>query len=131
MDSVSNLILAIALMLVMWGMGLALVLDDFKRVVRYPKAVIIGLVSQLIILPLIGYGLIILMKVPADIAMGVMILAACPGGATPNLFSHLARADTALSVSWTAITSVITVVTIPLIMNFAMESLLDQSQIIH
>lgn len=131
MDSISNMILAIALMLVMWGMGLSLVVDDFKRVLRYPKAVIIGLLSQLILLPLIAYGLVILLNVPADIAIGVMILAACPGGATSNLISHLANADTALSVSLTAITSIVTVVTIPLIVNFALESFLDQSHLIH
>lgn len=130
MDSISNLILAVGLMLVMWGMGLSLILDDFKRVVRYPKAIAIGLVSQLILLPLIAYGLVILLKVPAEIAIGVMILAACPGGATSNLITHLSRADAALSVSLTAITSIITVVTIPLIVNFAMESFLDQSQMI-
>ncbi|MBY5958839.1 bile acid:sodium symporter family protein [Membranicola marinus] len=130
MDSISNLILAIGLMLVMWGMGLSLVVDDFKRVVRYPKAMVIGLVSQLVLLPLIGYALVLLMNVPAEIAVGVMILAACPGGATSNLITHLSRADAALSVSLTAVTSVITVVTIPLIVNFAMESFLDQSEMI-
>lgn len=130
MDSISNLILAIGLMLVMWGMGLSLVVDDFKRVVRYPKAIAIGLVSQLILLPVIAYTLVMLLKVPAEIAIGVMILAACPGGATSNLITHLSRADAALSVSLTAITSIITVVTIPLIVNFAMESFLEQSQMI-
>lgn len=130
MDSISNLILAIGLMLVMWGMGLSLVVDDFKRVVRYPKAMVIGLVSQLVLLPLIGYALVLLMNVPAEIAVGVMILAACPGGATSNLITHLSRADAALSVSLTAVTSVITVVTIPLIVNFAMESFLDHSEMI-
>lgn len=130
MDSLSNLILAIALMFVMWGMGLSLVVDDFKRVVQYPKAVVIGLTCQLILLPLIGYGLVVVMNVPADISIGVMILAACPGGATSNLISHLARADTALSVTLTAISSIITVITIPLIVNFAMETFLDQSQVI-
>jgi len=131
MDNISNLFLAFALMLVMWGMGLSLVTDDFKRIIRYPKAVVIGLVSQLILLPVIGYSLAIFMDIPAEIAIGVMILAACPGGPTSNLIAHLARADTALSVSLTAITSVVTVVTIPLIVNFAMESFLDQSHMIH
>ncbi len=131
MDNISNIFLAVALMLVMWGMGLSLLVDDFKRILRYPKAVVIGLVSQLIFLPLIGYSLVLLLDVPAEIAIGVMILAACPGGPTSNLIAHLARADTALSVSLTAITSVITVVTIPLIINFAMESFLDESHMIH
>src|SRR5690625_340211 len=119
MDSISNMILAGGLMLIMWGMGLSLVIDDFKRVARYPKAVVIGLVVQLILLPLVGFLLCWLFGVRPEIAVGLMILAACPGGPTSNLISHLSRADVALSVSLTAISSLITVFTIPLIVNYA------------
>lgn len=131
MDNISNMILAVALMLVMWGMGLSLVIDDFKRVVKYPKAILIGLFCQLILLPLIAYGLVVAMGVPPEIGIGVMILAACPGGPTSNLISHLARADTALSVSLTAISSVVTVVTIPVIVNLSLRALMDQTHMIH
>lgn len=130
MDSISNLILTGGLILVMWGMGLSLVLDDFKRVVKYPKAVTIGVISQIVLIPPIAYLLIIVFGVRPEIAVGLMILAACPGGPTSNLISHLARADVALSVSMTAISSLITVFTIPLIVNFSLEKFMDTSQVI-
>ena len=131
MDSVSNMILGFALMIIMWGMGLSLTFDDFKRVVKYPKAIVLGLVNQLILLPLIGYSLVSIFSVPPEIAIGVMILAACPGGPTSNLITYLARGDTALSVSLTAISSVITVFTIPIIVNIAMVAFVNQSERIH
>lgn len=131
MDNISNLILTAGLILVMWGMGLSLVLDDFKRVVKYPKAVTIGVISQIILIPLMAYLLIIVFGVRPEIAVGLMILAASPGGPTSNLISHLARADVALSVSMTAISSLITVFTIPLIVNFALENFMETSQMIH
>lgn|SRR5690625_66713 len=130
MDSISNMILAGGLMLIMWGMGLSLVIDDFKRVARYPKAVVIGLVVQLILLPLVGFLLCWLFGVRPEIAVGLMILAACPGGPTSNLISHLSRADVALSVSLTAISSLITVFTIPLIVNYALMTFMDRTEVI-
>lgn len=130
MDSVSNMILAGGLMIVMLGMGLSLVLDDFRRVVKYPKAIFIGMLFQLILLPLAGFALALFFRVRPEIAVGIMILAACPGGPTSNLISHLARADVALSVSMTAISSLITVFTIPFIVNFALMNFMDQNQVI-
>ncbi|GAA5225376.1 bile acid:sodium symporter family protein [Membranihabitans marinus] len=130
MDSVSNLILSLALVIIMWGMGLSLTIQDFKRVVKYPKAVILGLFNQLIILPILGLILITLLSIPAEIAVGLMILAACPGGPTSNLIVHLAKGDTALSVSLTAISSIVTVFTIPLIINFSMNHLLSQTAMV-
>lgn len=130
MDGISNLILTVGLMLVMWGMGLSLVIDDFKRVVKYPKAVAIGVICQLVLIPVVGYILIILFGVRPEIAVGIMILSASPGGPTSNLISHLARADVALSVSMTAISSLVTVFTIPIIVNFALQSFMDISEMI-
>jgi BASS family bile acid:Na+ symporter len=104
----------------MFGMGLSLTIADFKRVVLYPKAIIVGLFNQLIILPAIGFALIWLFPVKPDIAIGLIILAACPGGPTSNLITHLAKGDTALSVSLTAISSTITVFTIPFIVNLGL-----------
>ena len=115
----TTLFLPLALAFIMVGMGLSLTIQDFKRIVFYPKAVIIGLICQLLILPLIGFGLISFFGLGGVLAVGVMIIAACPGGATSNLICHLSKGDTALSISLTALSSFITVLSIPLIVNFA------------
>jgi len=120
MDSTSTIFLVAALFIIMMGMGLSLTISDFKRILKYPKAVFIGFINQIILLPIIAYVLIILFDVDVNIAMGLLILAACPGGATSNLVTHLAKGDTALSVSLTAINSIITIFTIPLIVNFGL-----------
>jgi bile acid:Na+ symporter, BASS family len=104
----------------MLGMGLSLVVDDFKRVVQYPKAVFIGLVNQLVFLPLIGFGIAEMLGLSPMMAVGLMILAACPGGVTSNLISHLCRGNIALSITLTSISSLVTVLTIPFIVNFAL-----------
>lgn len=121
MNETATLILGLALIFTMWGMGLSLTLEDFKRVLQKPKAVAIGLVNQLLLLPLIGYALLRLFPTSPEVAVGIMILAACPGGPTSNLMSLLAKADTALSVTLTAITSIATILTIPFIVNFGLE----------
>lgn len=130
MDQLSTAILGACLIIIMLGMGLSLVMDDFKRVIIYPKAVIVGLVNQILLLPLVGYLIASLSGVSPEIAVGIMILAACPGGPTSNLISHLARGNTALSVTLTALSSFITIITIPFIVNFALVEFLDQGQII-
>lgn len=111
--------LPLALAFIMMGMGLTLVPDDFKRIFVAPRPVIIGLVAQIILLPVIGFMLVKLFGLSGALAVGMMIIAACPGGPTSNLVSHLARGDLALSISLTAISSVLTVVTIPIIVNFS------------
>ncbi len=120
MDSVSAAIVAIALMCIMFGMGLSLTVGDFKRIVKEPRAVLIGLTNQLLILPLIGYVLVSVLDLTPAVAIGIMILVACPGGATSNLISHLAKGDTALSVTLTAVASLVTIISIPLIIQFAL-----------
>ncbi|MEN8227818.1 MAG: bile acid:sodium symporter family protein [Bacteroidota bacterium] len=130
MDKISTMFLAASLIIIMLGMGLSLVLDDFKRIFVYPKAIFLGLVNQLIILPLIGFGIVMLFPLSPEIAIGIMILAACPGGPTSNLITHLAKGDTALSVSLTALSSFITILTIPFIVNFALVHFLDAGQMI-
>ncbi len=130
MDQASTLILALALIIIMLGMGLSLTAEDFKRVFLYPKAILIGLLNQLILLPLIAFGIASVFDPGPEIAIGLMILAACPGGATSNLIAHLAKADTALSVSLTALSSFITLLTIPFIVNFALGHFLDEGQLI-
>ncbi len=110
--------LPLALAFIMLGMGLTLTLHDFKKIFIYPKAVIVGLSNQLILLPIFGFVLIQLFGIEGSMAVGIMILAACPGGATSNLITHLSRGDIALSISLTAISSFVTILTIPLIVNF-------------
>jgi len=130
MDKASTIVLAASLIIIMLGMGLSLVIDDFKRIIVYPKAILVGLVNQMILLPLIGFGIAVVFPLAPEIAIGIMILAACPGGPTSNLIAHLAKGDTALSVTLTALSSFITILTIPFIVNFALVHFLEQGEII-
>jgi bile acid:Na+ symporter, BASS family len=130
MDQISTIILALSLVIIMLGMGLSLVIDDFRRIFVYPKAIFVGLVNQLIILPLIGFTLAVVFPVQPEIAIGIMILAACPGGPTSNLIAHLAKGDTALSVTLTSLSSFVTILTIPFIVNFALIHFLEEGQMI-
>lgn len=111
--------LPVALGIIMLGLGLSLTLGDFKRIAKHPKAVIIALVCQLVLLPLVAFGLVLLFQLPPVLAVGMMLLAASPGGTTANLYSHLFRGDIALNISLTAINSVIAVFTLPLIVNLS------------
>lgn len=120
MTSTSAIILGASLIIIMFGMGLSLSINDFKRVLFYPKAILVGLVNQLILLPAIGFLIVYVFDLKPDIAVGLIILAACPGGPTSNLITHLAKGDTALSVSLTAVASIITVFTIPFIVNLGL-----------
>ena len=103
------------LALIMLGLGLGLKLEDFTRVFKTPKDFFIGLISQLIILPIVAYILILVLRTPPEIAIGVMIIAAAPGGVTSNILTRFANGDVALSISLTAIISLISIVTVPLI----------------
>lgn len=111
--------LPVALGIIMLGLGLSLTLADFARVLKQPKAVIIALLCQLILLPAICFGLVLAFQLPPVLAVGMMMLAASPGGTTANLYSHLFRGDIALNISLTAVNSVIAVITLPIITNFA------------
>lgn len=117
---VNSVVIPICLFLIMMGMGLTLITNDFKRVLKYPKAVGIGLTNQLILLPIIGFALANIMPLRPEYAVGVMLLVLCPGGTTSNLFTYLAKGDVALSVTMTAIASVITVFTIPIVLSFSL-----------
>ena len=105
----------IILALIMFGLGLGLKIDDFTRVLKTPKDFIIGCISQLIILPVVAYLLIIILKSPPEIAVGVMIISAAPGGVTSNILTKFADGDVALSISLTAIISLVSIITVPLI----------------
>ena len=115
----TTVLLPVALGVIMLGLGLSLTVGDFARVAKHPKAVIIALVCQLILLPAVCFGLVLAFQLPPVLAVGMMLLAASPGGTTANLYSHLFRGDIALNISLTAINSVIAVFTLPLIANLA------------
>ncbi len=114
-----QLYLSISVAIVMLGMGLSLTLDDFKRIIRKPGSILLGLFNQLVLLPIIGFAIVTALGVQGELAVGVMLIAACPGGATSNLISNLGRGDVGLSVSLTAFSSTITVFSIPFLVNLA------------
>ncbi|MEO7349342.1 MAG: bile acid:sodium symporter family protein [Terrimesophilobacter sp.] len=115
----TQIALPIALGIIMFGVGLSITLGDFARVVRRPKAVFIALSCQIVLLPLVSFDLVIAFHLPPMLAVGMMLLAAAPGGTTAKLFSHLFRGDVALNISLAVVNAVITVVTLPLITNIA------------
>jgi bile acid:Na+ symporter, BASS family len=120
-------ILPLALGIMMLGMGLSLLPEDFQRVRKYPKAVTIGLISQLLFLPIIGFVIAKVVPMQPVIAVGLIIVALCPGGVSSNIFTFLAKGDVALSVTLTAVTSVITVFTIPALANVALQHFMGQT----
>lgn len=126
----TTVILPIALGIIMLGLGLGLSLEDFKRVAQYPKAIIIGLICQMILLPFLCFGIAIFLHLPPELAVGLMLLAASPGGPTANLYSHLAKGDVALNISLTAINSLLTLVSLPFIVNFSIQYFLASDQAI-
>ena len=118
----------IILALIMLGLGLGLKLEDFGRVFKTPKDFIVGFVSQLIILPIVAYILILIFRAPPEIAIGVMIIAAAPGGVTSNIMTKFADGDVALSISLTAVISLLSIITVPLII-FASANFLGITEI--
>ena len=126
----TTVILPIALGIIMLGLGLGLSLDDFKRVALYPKAIVIGLICQMVLLPVICFVIAIGLQLPPELAVGLMLLAASPGGPTANLYSHLAKGDVALNISLTAINSLLTLISLPFIVNFSLQYFLVSEQAI-
>ena len=124
----TEIFLPVALGIIMLGMGLALTLEDFKRVALFPRATFVGLFCQLVLLPLVAFGMLQVLSLPPELAVGVMLLSFCPGGATSNLLSNLARADVALSITLTAISSMVTVFTIPYFVNLSMEYFIGEGK---
>jgi BASS family bile acid:Na+ symporter len=125
---VTNVLLPLALGVVMLGLGLSLTVADFARVLRYPRAVLVGLFTQTVVLVTVAYLFARLFSLPPELAVGMMLLAASPGGATANIYSHLARGDVALNITLTAINSALALVTLPLIVNAALGHFLGQDQ---
>jgi BASS family bile acid:Na+ symporter len=121
-------LLPVALGIVMLGLGLSLTIADFARVVRFPKAVLVGLFAQTVVLVAIAYLLARLAGLPPELAVGLMLLAASPGGATANIYSHLAHGDVALNITLTAVNSLLALVTLPLIVDASLAHFLGQDQ---
>jgi len=126
----TDLFLPLALGIIMLGMGLSLVPADFKRILVFPKAVFAGLACQIILLPAIAFLLMWFMPAQPEFAVGIILLAVCPGGATSNLLTYLARGDAALSVSLTAFSSLATIISIPFIMNIALETFMGEGRFV-
>ena len=127
MDIVTK-IAPLALALIMLGLGLGLTVNDFKSVLQDPKIFFVGIFSQIVLLPIIAYILLLVIKVPTAIALGVMIIAAAPGGVTSNVMTKFARGDVALSISLTAVCSLISIISVPLIV-FSSAKLIGVSNI--
>ncbi|HEX2133941.1 MAG TPA: bile acid:sodium symporter family protein [Actinophytocola sp.] len=124
-STATTVFLPIALGVIMLGLGLSLTVADFTRVVRYPRAAAIALGCQILVLPAVCLGLVLLFDLEPTLAVGMMLLAASPGGTTANLFSHLARGDVALNITLTAVNSVLAVVTLPIVVNLSLAGFLD------
>ena len=127
-DPLLTLFLPIALGIIMLGLGLSLTLADFARVVKFPKPVLIGLSCQLLLLPVVCFFLAKAFGLAPALAVGLMLLAASPGGTTANLYSHLAHGDVALNITLTAVNSVIAVLTMPLIVNLSLAYFMEGDQ---
>ncbi|WP_231732092.1 bile acid:sodium symporter family protein [Rheinheimera sp. EpRS3] len=114
-ETLTQIGLPIALILIMAGVGLSLTPADFQRVFRQPRGFLLGALAQMLLLPLSAVAIIALFKLEGELAIGLFILALCPGGTTSNLYSYLCKADVGLSVSLTAVIGFITPITIPLL----------------
>ncbi len=117
----TNLLLPLALGIVMLGLGLGLTLADFRRVATMPRAVIIGLGAQVVLLPGVAFVIAKAFGLPPELAVGLMLLAASPGGPTANIYSHLAKGDVALNITLTATNSILCLLTLPLVLNLSLH----------
>jgi len=129
-SALTAILLPVALGIIMLGLGLSLTLADFKRVVVYPRAVLVGLLCQMLVLPAVCYGLAVGFGLAPELAVGLMLLAASPGGATANLFSHLAKGDVALNITLTAVNSLLSLLTLPFIVNFALTAFMGEGKVL-
>jgi len=129
-NSLLSAMLPLALGIVMLGLGLSLTINDFKRVIIYPKAVVIGLVCQMLILPILCFLIAKNLGLLPELAVGLMLLSASPGGPTANLYSHLSNGDVALNITLTAVNSLLTLFTLPFIVNLSIDYFLESGQVI-
>jgi len=121
-----DIFLPLSLIFIMFTLGLGLTIDDFSNLFLAPKAFFVGIMNQMILLPLVAFIIVSFMGITTELAVGMMILASCPGGVTSNIITKLANGDTALSISYTAVISILTIVTLPLITGFSMNHFMGQ-----
>ena len=121
-----DIFLPASLIFIMLTLGLGLESSDFTNLVRKPRSFFVGLTNQILLLPLVTYIIILVFGITKEAAVGMMILACCPGGVTSNIITKLAKGDTALSISYTAFNSILAIVTLPLIVGFSMKSFMGQ-----
>jgi len=114
-----DIFLPLSLLFIMFTLGLDLTIQDFKNIILTPKAFTIGIINQLVVLPAIAFLIIVTINISSEIAVGIMILACCPGGVTSNMITKLFGGDSALSISYTAIVSIVTVITLPFIVGYS------------
>lgn len=127
-DLLIQVVLPAALFIIMLGMGLALKPIDFKLVIAKPKAVILGILAQMLMLPILAYLIILTLNIEGPLAVGLMILSLCPGGTTSNLYTYLAKGDVALSVTLTSVVSLVSPFTVPFILLIVMDQLLGAGE---
>ena len=130
MGNISDIFLPLALAFIMFSLGLGLTNQDFINILKKPKDFFVGMFSQIILLPLIALLLVLIWPISPELAIGVMIISAAPGGATSNIITSYAKGDVALSVSLTAVISLLCVITIPLIITISLYCLSDSSNLI-
>ena len=129
-STILTIFLPIALAIVMAGLGLHLTVADFRRVATQPRAVIVALAVQCLLLPPVAFGIALALKLPAELAVGMVLLAASPGGVTANIFSHLARGDVALNVTLTAVNSALALITLPLWTGLGLQYFLGSENVV-
>ena len=129
-DFVSSFLLPASLAFIMFSLGLGLTPPDFRHIIRQPRALLVGILCHFILLPLICFGMIKLAGLTGAFAVGFMILAACPTGSTSNLLTYIARGDVALALSFTAVASVLTIFTLPVIVSFSLQHFAGTSQVV-
>jgi BASS family bile acid:Na+ symporter len=129
-SAITTIFLPVALGIIMLGLGLSLTIADFQRVVKFPKVIFIGLFCQMILLPVVCFSIAKGFGLAPELAVGLMLLAASPGGSTANLFSHLANGDVALNISLTAFNSILSILMLPLIVNFSIDYFMESGQVV-
>ena len=121
-----DIFLPLSLIFIMFTLGLGLTLNDFINLIHMPKAFIVGIMNQMLLLPITAFIIVSLMGLTKEMAVGMMILASCPGGVTSNMITKLAKGDTALSISYTAVISILTIITLPIITGFSMNHFMGE-----
>jgi BASS family bile acid:Na+ symporter len=130
LSRLTTTVLPIAIVLMMMGIGLGLNLNAFKQVLQSPSALVCGLIAQLVMLPVVGFGVAALFPLAPELAVGVVIVGACPGGATSNMVTYLVRGNLALSVALTVLSTMVTVVTIPFVVNFGVQQFMSEAVVL-